>query len=235
MRCSIVSAAVLALASSVVAQTSGFDAITAPTQDQQIAAGSNFTIVWTPSPGGYDNDTISITLLYGTSASTLQLAPTPIASNISNYLGSYTYLIPATGLYPTYGFKLALDFDPTIFQYSFPFHITGGASSSLSGTATSTLTQTVAPGPSYTSSVTNSSTVIASTTSSSSMSTIATPSSNLTTSVISKTTTAATKTASSSGSSTSTAAATSSSSAAIANAVTGGLAAFGGLVLAFAL
>jgi hypothetical protein len=63
----------LATASTVVAQTTGFDAFTQPlTPGTSIAAGSTYTIKWTPSsPAGQ----ISITLLEGASNTTLQLGP----------------------------------------------------------------------------------------------------------------------------------------------------------------
>ena len=69
MRYSFISAAVLALVSSVLAQTAGFDAITSPTQDQNIPAGSSFDIIWQP---GTVTGTITITVLQGATTSTLQ-------------------------------------------------------------------------------------------------------------------------------------------------------------------
>jgi hypothetical protein len=72
MQFSFVSAAILALVSSVVAQTAGFDAITSPTQDQNIAAGSSFDIVWQP---GTETGKITITLLQGADPSHLAAGP----------------------------------------------------------------------------------------------------------------------------------------------------------------
>ena len=72
MQYSFLSAAILALVSSVVAQTAGFDAMTSPTQDQQIPAGSSFDILWQP---GTVTDAITITLLQGATAGTLQPGP----------------------------------------------------------------------------------------------------------------------------------------------------------------
>lgn len=71
MRYSLISAA-LALASSVFAQTPGFDAISSPTQGQSVAAGSTLDIVW--DPANYTG-TVTITLLEGGSPSTLSLGP----------------------------------------------------------------------------------------------------------------------------------------------------------------
>lgn len=65
-------AATLALAASVCAQTAGFDPITAPTQDQTMAAGSTLDIVWEPT-ANYSSDTVTITLLQGATPSTLEL------------------------------------------------------------------------------------------------------------------------------------------------------------------
>lgn len=62
----------LAAAALVVAQTPGFDAISAPTQDESINAGSSFEIIWEPAA---QDGTITITLLQGASPSTLQLGP----------------------------------------------------------------------------------------------------------------------------------------------------------------
>jgi hypothetical protein len=72
MQYSFLSAAILALVSSVAAQTSGFDAITSPTQDQNIPAGSSFDIVW---QSGTVTGDITITLLQGATPSTLELGP----------------------------------------------------------------------------------------------------------------------------------------------------------------
>jgi len=78
MRFSLIKSCLLALAtaSTVVAQnpTSGFDVFTQPsTPGSTIAAGSTYTIEWTPSsPAG----PISIVLLEGPSNTSLQLGPT---------------------------------------------------------------------------------------------------------------------------------------------------------------
>jgi hypothetical protein len=73
MRYSFISAAILALSSSVFAQTSGFDAISSPIQDQNVPAGTSLDIVWQPSTNY--TGTVTITLLEGATPSTLALGP----------------------------------------------------------------------------------------------------------------------------------------------------------------
>jgi hypothetical protein len=74
MRYSFISAAVLAFASAAFAQTEGFDVLTEPVTGQTAAAGSPLEIKWTPTEG-YNNDTVTITLLQGPDPGTLQLGP----------------------------------------------------------------------------------------------------------------------------------------------------------------
>ncbi len=59
----------LAAVGLVGAQTTGFDPISSPTQDETVAAGSTLDIVWSPS-SDYSG-TVSLTLLGGQSASNL--------------------------------------------------------------------------------------------------------------------------------------------------------------------
>jgi hypothetical protein len=130
MRSSLIKSCLLALtaASTVVAQTAGFDVFTQPsTPGSSIAAGSTYTIKWVPSsPAG----PISIILLQGASNTTLQPGPT-IAKSIESTTGSYAWNIPSTlQAFQVFGFKLSLDSDPTTFQYSTYFSITGLALSS---------------------------------------------------------------------------------------------------------
>ncbi|KAL5611780.1 hypothetical protein BROUX41_000645 [Berkeleyomyces rouxiae] len=125
-----------ALVGNVLAQTAGFNAITAPTRDQVLTAGSSFAIQWTPD-ATYNADTVSIQLLAGTSNTTLQVAPGAIASSISSAAGEYLWAIPSSlEQANTYGFKLVLDKDNSIFQYSNPFSITFGEGSTSSQEAT---------------------------------------------------------------------------------------------------
>ncbi len=73
MQYSFLSAAILALSSVVAAQTPGFDSITAPTQDQSVAAGTTLNIVWEPTNFTAPTDTVTITLLQGNTVGTLSL------------------------------------------------------------------------------------------------------------------------------------------------------------------
>lgn len=71
MRFTISAAAFLAIASRAFAQTEGFDALSNPTKDETITAGSTTDIVW-----DYDSSysgTVTLTLLAGASPSTLEL------------------------------------------------------------------------------------------------------------------------------------------------------------------
>ncbi|KUJ22556.1 uncharacterized protein LY89DRAFT_303726 [Mollisia scopiformis] len=243
MRFSTVSA-VLAFAASTYAQTAGFDPITAPTQDQDVAAGSTLDIIWEPS-ANYTG-TISITLLEGATPATLSLGDV-VKAGIENSVGKYSWAIPSDiASFATYGFKLTLDSDTTIFQYSFPFHITGASStSSGSVTAVSTKTMILSTGTAYTpSSTPTSSANITSVvkTASSNATTMSTatsvkPTGNSTLTYITPTTTGAGSTASKTGSATTTSSgpASATTNAAVANIASGSMALFGGLILAFAL
>jgi len=238
MQYSFISAAFLALASSVVAQTAGFDVITSPVKDQKVAAGSPFEIVWQPGKYTEDKDTATISLLQGATPETLQPGQVVVAS-VKNSLGKYTWNVPSDiPAFDTYGFQITLDSDKAIFQYSFPFHITGtfgikGISASESGTTTIHL----GTGTAYTPKPTANSTTIVPTTSKNATSVKPTPkpSSNytLTTGITTVKSTPSTPT--SAPSSTSSVPAQQTTNAAMANAVSGSLALIGGVVLAFAL
>ncbi|PBP18523.1 GPI anchored serine-threonine rich protein [Diplocarpon rosae] len=142
MKYSYISAAIMALTASVFAQTADFVPVTSPTQNQEVAAGSVLRIEWQPTsahPGP-----VSIQLLQGDTPGTLTVGMT-VAPGIDQSAGAFDWTIP-TDLqsFPTYGFKFVLDSTAAlapadvIFQYSFPFHITG-----LSGAATSSVAPTV--------------------------------------------------------------------------------------------
>ncbi|KAK3898329.1 Ser-Thr-rich glycosyl-phosphatidyl-inositol-anchored membrane family-domain-containing protein [Staphylotrichum tortipilum] len=146
MRFSI--AAVLAFAASALAAdpTPGFNAITKPTKNEDVPAGSTYDIVWLPSaehPGA-----IKIGLLGGATPATLNVLDT-IATGIDASEGTYSWAVPSTlGSLATYGIIITLESDKDIFQYSFPFHITSGsgstasASGSASGTASGSVSST---------------------------------------------------------------------------------------------
>jgi hypothetical protein len=257
MRYSFISAAILAFTSSVFAQTANFDPISVPTQDQQVAAGSSLDITWEPST--VHTGPITIQLLQGATPSTLEIGET-IKAAVDQTLGKYTWDVPADlKSFATYGFKITLDSTATdpnpIFQFSFPFHITG-----LSGTSTSsgysasatggTTTVHLSTGTGYTakpttsSSVNSTSTYEPSTTSSvvkpTSYSASATTSvygtGNVTIATTLKPTASSTASSTSSGSNTtSSTPAQATTNSAVNNMARGGFAVLGGLVLAFAL
>lgn len=137
------------LAASVAAQTAGFDAITAPTENQLVDVGSTLNIVWDSTV----SEPVTISLLYGASQSTLQVGET-VAVSIESSVGTYAWTVPASVAgYATYGFKLSLDSDPSTFQYSFPFQIAGSASSSSAAAAVATPTTAGTPSASQSSTV----------------------------------------------------------------------------------
>lgn len=197
MRFSI--AAVLALATSLVQAgdpTPGFLPITKPTQGEEVAAGSTYEIVWEPSTGKYDG-TVTIGLLGGDSPSTLDIVDT-LAKGVDPSTGSYSWAVSSSlGKKKTYGIKISLDSDPTIFQYGFPFKIvadssSSGSSSSSSATASASATSSSSASASETATETSSSATESTSASGSSTrttsaasSTITVPSSTLISSTIS--------------------------------------------------
>ncbi|KAK0118941.1 hypothetical protein ONS95_007810 [Cadophora gregata] len=250
MQYSFVAAAVLAFTSSVFAQTAGFAALTVPTQDQNVEAGSVLDITWQPStehPGP-----ITIQLLQGASPSTLEIGAT-VAQSIDQATGKFAWTVPKDlKSFATYGFKLTLDSTKSdanpIFQFSFPFHVTGLSSSSSSSASVTggTTTVHISTGPSYTAkptsssysassvSVNSTSTYVPSTHSASASAPVVVyPTANITLSTTRTPTVAPTGTGSSpssTGSSPSTVTGNSASTMA-----RGGLAVAAGVVLAFAL
>jgi len=80
MRFTLSTAAFLAFASSVLAQTANFDVITSPKKDEVVAAGSTYTIVWEPDtkhPGA-----VTLSLLGGETPSTLTTVATLKSKNL---------------------------------------------------------------------------------------------------------------------------------------------------------
>ncbi|KAI0996509.1 hypothetical protein K3495_g11672 [Podosphaera aphanis] len=124
MRSSVLFGAILGFASAVLGQTPGFNPISSPTQDQNLKSGEDFKIVWQHN-GAPDDAKVTIKLLQGKTPSTLQVGPT-ITTNHPSKDGQFTWSVPRTlDAFDTYGFSISLDNDPAVFQYSFPFHITG--------------------------------------------------------------------------------------------------------------
>ncbi|ROV92252.1 hypothetical protein VPNG_09681 [Cytospora leucostoma] len=133
MRVTISAATLLAWVSTVVAQTSGFDAVLTPTKDEVLTAGSTYTITWDYS--ATYSSSISIQLLEGETSTTLQLGDV-IGSFVDNSQGSYSWTIDSSlGSDATYGLKIIYNADPSIFQYSNPFQITQAATSAAATTA----------------------------------------------------------------------------------------------------
>ncbi|KAJ9157406.1 hypothetical protein NKR23_g65 [Pleurostoma richardsiae] len=242
MRFTVSAAALLAFAGAAFAQTDGFDPITKPLKDESIPAGSTYEVTWEAS-ADY-NGTVTLILLAGSSASTLQLGDS-IATGIDNSAGKYSWAVASSlGDAATYGLKLQLDDDTSIFQYSFPFHIAASASASgsssasasasgsSSGSATKTVTLSSVSASSSSSSSASESTAAATTTSTSAES-VSTPAGNLSTTAAPLTVTSVvvpTQTGSS-ASSTSSSPATVSDSAA-AHKAAGSLALIGGIAAA---
>jgi len=132
-------AAVLAFVASAVAQTAGFAPITKPGPQETIPAGSSYQIGW-QSTDAYTG-TVTISLLGGSSPGTLQPLGV-LATSVDITAAAYSWAVDSSlGSLSTYGIKISLDSDPTTFQYSNPFAISGGqASVSVSSTATASIT-----------------------------------------------------------------------------------------------
>jgi len=147
MQFSIVSALLLAAASSVVAQgpTAHFDVLTVPAQGQVIPGGSSFTVEW--QPNNVDG-TVTLTLIQGAAANLLEKGPV-LASGINNLDGKFIWNPVPNGGYAAYGLNISLDSDPSTYQLSNGFHISSAATTTKSTTVLQTTTVTLAPGPSY--------------------------------------------------------------------------------------
>jgi len=162
MRFSTVYSAALAFAATAMSQTAGFDAISAPATDEVVPAGQDYTIVW--APNSEYNGTVTISLLGGSSPSTLNTVET-IATGIDTSAGKYVWSVEKTlGSDVYYGIQITLDSDTSIFQWGFHFKIsavagsssystaaisTGGYSTSATKTATSAKSTSVKTSASY--------------------------------------------------------------------------------------
>lgn len=117
-----------ALAATALAQatTADFDSVTKPEPNQKITAGKPFEIVWS-TIDKYAAGTVSIHLIGGETQNTQQpLAD--IAAGIPNSAGKYTWAVDASlGAAKVYGLVFRYEKDPSIFQYSNPFHIVKAA------------------------------------------------------------------------------------------------------------
>ncbi|KAL2270956.1 hypothetical protein VTJ83DRAFT_327 [Remersonia thermophila] len=141
MRFSI--ASVVAFAAATLAQTTGFHPITKPVQGEEVQAGSTYEIVWLPDnthPGE-----ITIELLGGATPSTLNIVGT-IATGVAGSAGKYSWSVPASlGDLATYGIKISLASDTTVFQYGFPFKIAAVGDETDSNTDDESTTSAAAP------------------------------------------------------------------------------------------
>lgn len=83
MRFTLSTSAFLALVSTVIAQTPGFDPITVPTSNEVLSSGAPFTVQWTV-PAQYASDTITIELIGGATQATQQVLAT-LASELTMF------------------------------------------------------------------------------------------------------------------------------------------------------
>ncbi|KAK6081821.1 hypothetical protein SCUP234_04596 [Seiridium cupressi] len=140
-----ISAALLAFAATAFAQTDGFDAMTAPLKDEEVPAGTTYSIKWQPTDA-YDGSTVTLSLLGGDTASTL-LDLGAFAEGVDNSAGVYEWPVASSlGSAVTYGIKITLDSNTAIFQYSFPFHITSSGSAEISSSSSSSSSSLSAAG-----------------------------------------------------------------------------------------
>ncbi|KAL7950629.1 Ser-Thr-rich glycosyl-phosphatidyl-inositol-anchored membrane family domain-containing protein [Trichoderma barbatum] len=126
MRFTLTASAFLALVSSAFAQTADFDPVFVPTDNQIIPAGAPFTVQW-DAPAKYAAGTVTIELIGGATQATQQVLGT-IATGIKNSQKSYTWNVDASlGTQAFYGLIIRLESNPSVFQYSNPFHIKAGS------------------------------------------------------------------------------------------------------------
>ncbi|KAF3767965.1 hypothetical protein M406DRAFT_70065 [Cryphonectria parasitica EP155] len=118
------------LAGFASAQTDGFDAITRPTKNESITAGSTTHITWE-----YDDKwpgDITITLIGGSSPSTLSPVDN-LTSNYDNSKGDFTWAVDKSlGEDATYGIQIYWNTNSSVFQWSNPFHIVASKDSGSS-------------------------------------------------------------------------------------------------------
>lgn len=136
--------AVLAMAASAFAQTADFDPIYTPESNAVIEAGSTFEVTWA-APAKYADGTVSIHLIGGATQNT-QVPLLDIATGVPNSANKYSWTVGADlGEAAVYGLVFKYESDPSIFQYSNPFHIKAAASkpSSTSAAASESAATTV--------------------------------------------------------------------------------------------
>jgi hypothetical protein len=129
--------AVLAMATTVLAQTADFNPIYKPESQSTINAGSTFEITW-EAPAKYAEATVSIHLIGGVDQDH-QVPLLDIASGIKNSANKYSWTVAADlGAANVYGLIIRDESNPEVFQYSNPFHIKASAVESSKTTAVST-------------------------------------------------------------------------------------------------
>jgi hypothetical protein len=118
--------AILAMATSVLAQTPDFNPIYKPEKESTINAGSTFEITW-EAPAKYAQSTVSIHLIGGVDQDH-QVPLLDIASGIQNSANKYSWTVAADlGKAAVYGLIIRDESNPEVFQYSNPFHIKASA------------------------------------------------------------------------------------------------------------
>lgn len=250
MRYSFISAAILAISSSVAATdaTAFFDSVSIPTNLQAVPVGSVLDITWDPTTTeSVNTESVTINLLQGATQQTLQFAASPVASAVKNSLGTYAWTVPSSVFgYALYGFQIVDASNASLFQYSYPFTITDAdatTSSSYTGSVLATTTVQLVANTAYTGASTAVTTVAALTNATSvyiPSNSTRTASSNLTTTLsTAKSTTAVTtigtKTTATSSSGTSVPPSKVSSGATVGNFANGGLAMVGAAFIALVL
>ncbi|KAK3953172.1 Ser-Thr-rich glycosyl-phosphatidyl-inositol-anchored membrane family-domain-containing protein [Pseudoneurospora amorphoporcata] len=137
-------AAVLAFATAVFAQTDGFDVISNPYAGEKVLAGKPCEIKWAPSTDPKFQGTVRIDVLGGATPQSLDIVG-EVATGVDGSKGSYKWNVdPKLGTANTYGIKITLESNEKTFQYSFPFHIIGGAVDSDDATTVVVPTTTAA-------------------------------------------------------------------------------------------
>jgi hypothetical protein len=131
MRFFAAASAALAFAASALAQTSSFNPVYLPAEDQTIQAGEPFTVTW-KAPAEYRAGTVTISLIGGADQNTL-VPLGDIATGVDNSLESYTWNVDAAlGKDATYGLVFKWEANLSIYQYSMRFHIEGGSEEATS-------------------------------------------------------------------------------------------------------
>ncbi|PFH56671.1 hypothetical protein XA68_16170 [Ophiocordyceps unilateralis] len=124
--------------------TAGFNPILKPKAHERIPAGSRYTLVW-DTPAVYAAGSLTIGLIGGDEQAS-QESLANITDAVPSSAGRYTWHVAShLGTKRFYGLVLRWGRDPSVFQYSNPFHIIPAPpepSVSTSSAPTSTLSHT---------------------------------------------------------------------------------------------